>query len=443
MKKLTKSGFAKSKFAKLKGSIVRVWLKNQQSIDGIILPSEEEEFVLIKLESGYNIGIAKDNIVKIEKIGEKKLEKFPEAKLKSQAKKSIVVIIAGGTISSRVDYTTGAVSALMKPENLLFLVPELNNFAKIKVDFAFSVLSENITSEHWKILVKKVEKWLNDENVDGIIITHGTDTLHYTSSALSFMLKNINKPVVITYAQRSSDRPSTDAILNLIASAHVALSDIAEVVVVGHRSLDDKYCLVLRGTKVRKMHSTRRDTFRPINALPIAKVDGNGNIEWLSNYKKKPVQNQKQKPYAEAVFNEKVALVKFYPNADPEILNFYYKKGYKGIIIEATGMGHVNVDEKNKTKNWLNVINKLSKKMLICFTTQTIYGSLNQNVYSTARQLSSAGVVYLKDMLSETAYVKLGYTLAKTKNLEEAKTMMLTNLAGEFSARELPEFFLF
>jgi glutamyl-tRNA(Gln) amidotransferase subunit D len=421
------------------GSIVKISLKGGEEIEATVMPSEEKDFLLVKLKSGYNIGLAKDAIKSITKIGQVKLEKFPEANIKSEAKKNIAVVIAGGTISSRVDYATGAVSALMKPENLLFLVPELSKIANIRIDYAFSVLSENINAEHWKVLAKIVEKWLKDKSTDGIIITHGTDTLHYTASALSFMLKNINKPVVLTYAQRSSDRPSTDAILNLKASAHVALSDVAEVVVVGHGSIEDRFCYVLRGTKVRKMHTTRRDTFRPINALPIAKVWEDGRIEFMSQYKHRQ-EAQPYEPYADIAFEDKVALIKFYPNSDPSILDFYAKKGYKGVVVEASGMGHVCIEGE---KSWLQKIKRLSKKMLICFAAQTIYGSLDPYVYSTARELLKAGVVYLKDMLPETAFVKLGYVLAKTKDLEKAKKMMLENIANEFSERELPEFFLY
>jgi glutamyl-tRNA(Gln) amidotransferase subunit D len=419
------------------GDKVKIFLKSGEEIEAIIIPCEEKDFLLIKLASGYNVGLAKHTIKNVVRTGKVELEKFPEAKIESQANKTIVFIIAGGTISSRVDYTTGAVSSLMKPENLFFLVPELSKIADIKIDYAFSVLSENINAEHWKILAKKIEKWLNDTSVDGIVVTHGTDTLHYTASALSFMLKNINKPVVLTYAQRSSDRPSTDAILNLKASAHVALSDIAEVVVVGHGSIEDRFCYVLRGTKVRKMHTTRRDTFRPINALPIAKVWENGEIEFISEYRHR---QKGLKPHADLAFEDKVALIKFYPNSDPEILDFYANKGYRGIVIEATGMGHVCVEGK---KSWLEKIKKLSKKMLICFAAQTIYGSLNPYVYSPARNLLDAGVIYLKDILAETALVKLGYVLAKTKNLQKAKKMMLENLAFEFNERETPEMFLY
>ncbi len=419
------------------GSKIRLIRKNGEIIDCIVMPEATKDFLIVKLENGYNIGIQKNDIKHIEKIGTKELEKFPEARISSKAKHNIVVIIAGGTISSRVDYATGAVSSLMKPENLFFLVPEIGNIANIKIDFAFSILSENIQPKHWKLLAKKCIKWLNDPSIDGIIITHGTDTLHYTASALSFMLKNINKPVVLTYAQRSSDRPSTDAILNFKAAAYAALSDIAEVVVVGHSSINDEVCFVLRGNKVRKMHTSRRDTFRPINTLPIAKIFKDGRIEFISYYNKRDTS---KKARIDAVFNEKVALVKFYPGASPEILDFYYKKGYKGIVIEATGLGHVSCEGKN---NWLKKIKKLSKKMLICFSAQTIYGSLNANVYSTARELEKAGVIYLRDMLSETAFVKLGYVLAKTKNLEKAKQMMLENLAMEFSERELPNQFLY
>lgn len=419
------------------GDKVRILLKKGDTISGILMPSKTRGFLLIKLESGYNIGISKKEIVKINKIGRKKLEKFPEATIKQDKNKPLIsVIVAGGTISSRIDYSTGAVSSLMKPDNLFFLAPDVAEIASVEIENPFSILSENMTSKHWKALAKISGKYLNKKNVSGVIITHGTDTLHYTSAALSFMLNNLNKPVVITYAQRSSDRPSTDAILNLKTSAIAALSEIAEVVVVGHGTINDYYSYVLRGTKVRKMHSTRRDTFRPINTLPIARIWDNGKIEYISDFNRRNKGNVN----VDAVFNDKVALVKFYPNSDPEILDFFYSSGYKGIVIEATGMGHVS---NIGNKNWKRKIKEVIGDMVICFAPQTLYGSLNPYVYSTARELNELGVLYLKDILPETAYVKLGYVLGKTRNKEKVKKLMLTNLANEFSKKETPETFLY
>ena len=125
--------------------------------------------------------------------------------------------------------------------------------------------------EYWVKTARSVADEING-GADGVVVAHGTDTMHYTSAALNFML-DTPVPVVVTGAQRSSDRPSSDAFMNLISSVVAAKSDIAEVTLCMHAEEDDSYCLLHRGTKVRKMHTTRRDTFRSINALPIAKIE--------------------------------------------------------------------------------------------------------------------------------------------------------------------------
>ena len=296
-----------------------------------------------------------------------------------------------------------------------------------------------MSARHWKILAEQTAGLLNKEENKGIIITHGTDTLHYTAAALSFMLKNLNKPVILTYSQRSTDRGSTDTALNLACSALAALSDIAEVMIVGHASTDDNCCYMLKGNKCRKMHTSRRDTFRPINSLPIGKIDEEGKIEILrEDYNKR---NDK-KVIAETKFEEKIALIKFFPGASPDIIEHYAKKGYKGLVIEATGLGHVATEEA--VKSWLPVLKKaIEKNITICFAPQTLYGRLDPYVYSPGRKLLELGIIYLEDMLPETAYVKLGYVLGHTSSKEKIREMMLENLAGEFNRRIEKETFLY
>jgi glutamyl-tRNA(Gln) amidotransferase subunit D len=291
------------------------------------------------------------------------------------------------------------------------------------------IASENLNSSHWIKIVKLVGKSLNDPLVKGVIISHGSDTLYYTSAALSFMLGRLNKPVVLTYSQKSSDRGSSDSRLNLICAARAALSDIAEVMLVGHATNNDDYCYALSGTKVRKMHTSRRDTFRPINTVPLAKIYPGGKIEILKYYNKR--SNIKVK--IDAVFDSNVALIKFYPGLDPEILDYYRKKGIKGIIIEMTGLGHVC------TLGKLNFLPKLKESikngMLIYAAAQTLYGRLDPYVYSSQRKILDAGVVFLEDMLPETAYVKLGYILGHKmwRGTVATTEKMLENLSQEFN----------
>ncbi len=403
---------------------------DKQEFQGIILESYDPNIVLLKLPSGYNIGIEKRKIRKIQELKEKvRKEKFELKIVEKKNLPGIAIIITGGTIASRLDYKTGAVKALTKPEEIIAIAPKIQEIARITtIEKPFSVMSEDMTCKEWKTLAKLCEKLLNKKENEGVIILHGTDTLHYTASALSFMLQDLNKPLILTYAQRSIDRGSTDALLNLTCSAHAALSDIAEVMLVGHATTNDNYCFALRGTKTRKMHTSRRDTFRPINIKPIATIWENGKIEKHIGYRKR--NNKKVK--ASAFFDDKVALIKWHPNSSPMIIDFYKKQGYKGLVIEATGLGHVSTEGK---KSWLEAIKKAVKSMVICFAPQCLYGTLDPFVYSPGRRLKEAGVIFLKDMLPETAYVKLGWLCGKEKNIEKVKELMLKNLVGEYNPK--------
>jgi glutamyl-tRNA(Gln) amidotransferase subunit D len=414
------------------GDLVEISLV-KNSYEGIFLESPEDEkgIILLKLDSGYNIGLHKKDIldIKVLKKFEEK-EKVVEIKNKKE-KPNIAMIITGGTISSELDSKTGAVKWLTSPEKLFKFYPEIFEKANIsKIEIPFMKGSENLDFRDWQKIAKTAEKLLNDSSINGIIITHGTDTLHYTSSALSFFLKDLNKPVVLTYSQRSTDRASSDASLNLQCAAITALSDIAEVVVVGHASSNDDFCYALRGTKVRKLHSSRRDAFKPINTEPIAKI-WRDRIDILGDFNKRD-NNRKVK--LDTGFNDKVALLKFYPGQDPDILEYYRKKGYKGIVIEMVGLGHVATNESRKS--WVKKIKEIVKKgMIVCAASQTIYGRLDPLVYSTGRELLNSGVIYLEDMLAETALVKLGYVLAHLQWKDKIREKMLENIGGEFSDR--------
>ena len=353
-----------------------------------------------------------------------------------ETKPLISILSAGGTISSSIDYETGAISANYSADQLLSSTPELTNFANIKTRKILEEMSENLLPKHWKKIAREVFRELS--GVEGIVVTHGTDTLTYTTSALSFMLRNLNKPVVFTFAQKSSDRGSSDAAINLICSVITATKNIAEVVVVGHGTISDDYCLINKGTKVRKMHSSQRNAFRPINCLPVGKVWPNGKIKFLSKYKKK--EEIKEDCYLDDKLEEKVAIIKFYPNLNPEILDFYIDRGYKGIVIEGTGLGHVNVKDKSFLPK---LIRAIDSKIVVCMTTQTIYGRVNPYVYTNLRKLSKHGLVYLEDMLTETAYTKLMWVLGHTQNEIEVKEIMLKNLSGEINKTLQPGYFLY
>ena len=420
------------------GDKVEISINNKKEV-GILLESHDAGVLLLKLENGYNIGLKKEDISEIKIIEKKKEEKIKEEKFKLSNRKPIIdFILTGGTISSKLDSSTGGVKWLIDSKELFSIYPEIFEIADIRVISPFMKASENMDYKDWIKIAKLVGKSLNDENVKGVIISHGTDFLHYTASALSFMLVNLTKPVVLTYSQRSSDRGSADSRLNLICSARAALSDIAEVMVVGHATFNDDYCYALRGTKVRKMHTSRRDTFRPINCKPIARIFPNGKIEEISEYKKRKKNNEKI--LVDGVFDEKIGLIKFYPGQNPDILEYYRKNEYKGIIIEVAGLGHVLSEGTN---NWIPELKRIiDKGMLIYAASQTIYGRLDPMVYSPGRKLQEIGVVYLEDMLSETAFVKLGWILGhkEWRGSVITRLKMLENIAGEFNKRLEAEF---
>ncbi len=403
--------------------------------EGILLESPEDEkgIILLKLGNGYNIGLIKKDVqeIKLKKKAKEIEEKF-EIK-KDSSKQNIGMIITGGTIAAKLNPKKGGVDWLTNPESLFKTYPEL--FEKVnvtKVEVPFMKASEDMDFKDWQKIAKTAEILLNDSNIQGVLITHGTDFLHYTSAALSFMLKNLNKPVVLTYSQRSVDRASSDANLNLQCAALTCISDIAEVVLVGHASSNDDYCNVLRGTKVRKLHSSKRDTFQAVNSKPIARVFKD-KIEILEKYKTK----NKDKLKADTKFEEKIALLKFYPGQDPSILDYYLKNGYKGLVIEMGGLGHVST--MRARNSWTKKLKEVQEKgLIVCATAQTIFGRLDPLVYSNGRELLETGVIYLEDMLSETAFVKLGWVLGHeewTKNKELVKQKMLENISSELNER--------
>lgn len=400
-----------------------------KEIEGRVLESSDNSVVLLKLKSGYNIGIPKENI-----LGSRIIKRFKEEKEEFQIPghkglPHIGLIVTGGTIASKLDPRTGGVKHIAEVSEFAKYYPDIFRMVNVKkIEVPFMVASESMTSEHWIKIAQVAQEMLNDKEIKGIVITHGTDFLHYTSAALSFFLKNLNKPVVLTYSQRSIDRASSDANLNLQCAVKMALSEAAEVMLVGHASTNDDYCYAMLGTKVRKMHSSRRDAFKVINGRPIAKVYPN-KVEFLSEYKPR----SDCKVELDVDYSDKVAIVKFYPGQDPSILDFYALK-YKGVVIESSGLGHLPVSEAGH--NWLPTLKKHIKNgFVVCATAQTIYGRLDPLVYSNGRELMEAGVIFLEDMTSETAFVKLGWVLGHYGWKKDLKDKMLENFSGEISKR--------
>ncbi len=408
--------------------------------EGVEIPSSDDSVVMIKLGNGYNIGFSKDKIKRIETVPLKTNPPKIVARKSNTKLPTVTLVAVGGTIVSKVDYKTGGVYALAKPEELLASIPELASLVNIKVVSPFNIMSEDFGFAEWSKLASVVEKELNKVDVKGVIVTHGTDALHFTSAALSFALQDLNKPVAVVGAQKSGDRGSSDGPQNLICAAHYCLSDIAEVATVMHGSTEDTYCLANLGTKVRKLHCSRRDAFRPVNTLPLAKIWADGRVELASNFNKR--NNKKTKLASK--FDKNVALIKFTPGVGPEVIDFYIERGVKGIIIEATGMGHVSTQPIDKERSWIPAIRRAVKKgVFVGVAPQCIYGSVNSSVYTNLRILADTGAVFLNDMLPETAYLKLAWVLGQTKDKARVKDLMLANIAKEYNEHIPEESFMY
>ncbi|MFW9826222.1 MAG: Glu-tRNA(Gln) amidotransferase subunit GatD [Candidatus Thorarchaeota archaeon] len=400
--------------------------------EGIILPRIEHSsphFINLKLENNYNIGVKVSEIIEIKKIGKREaIYKIPQKDFPyNKNLPNIKLLGTGGTIASRLDYTTGAVIPSFTPGELYSAVPELAEICNLDCEIVFEILSENMRPEYWQKLAERVKEAVNS-GVNGILISHGTDTMSFTSAALSFMLKNLSIPVVLVGSQRSSDRPSSDAALNLINAAIVANSDIAEVIVTMLGSPSHDYGLIHRGALVRKMHSSVRNTFRTIDSIPLGMVQNRKIKMFTNNYKKR----SKLETKTQIEFEKKIALIYSYPGTDSELINFYIDKGYKGIVLAGTGLGHVSTNLYDSIKR------AIQQGLTVLMTTQTLHGFVGMNVYSTGRELLNMGVIPGKNMLPEVAYVKLGWVMGQTNNPEEIKAMLSQNIAGEILEREIP-----
>lgn len=399
-----------------------------KSYKGVLMPHHEfsgEDIVILKVKSGYNIGIRIDESAEIEVVSKPVERVKPEsAEETKEGLKTIVLIGTGGTIASYVDYRTGAVHPALSTSDMINAVPEIKEVANLKAKVLFSIFSENMTVPHWQKLAEAIAEEL-DGGADAVIVPHGTDTMGYTASAVSFMLGEVSKPVVFVGAQRSSDRPSSDASCNLMAAARFCVEGgRAGVFVVMHDGPGDDSFAVHCGTRVRKMHTSRRDAFKSINVPPVAHVDKDGKI--VFNTPGRAVSDAKVE--ARSAMCTDVVLLQFYPGMDPALFHDVVMKS-KGVVIAGSGLGHVN-------SNMVPLIKEATDAgIIVVVTSQCLNGRTNLNVYNTGRDMLAAGAITVWDMLPETAYTKLMWALANTSSVEAAKVVMQTPLAGEMSDR--------
>ncbi|MFH1440232.1 MAG: Glu-tRNA(Gln) amidotransferase subunit GatD [Candidatus Woesearchaeota archaeon] len=450
---------------------VKVICKEKGSKDkeyeGILMPNEETDNVIIKLDTGYNIGIDRLKVksIKLIDVDSSKLKsmkisnhnvskKSISKKYKSDKNKPTIAILhTGGTIASKVDYKSGAVSASFTVEDTLQMFPELKDIANIKTNLISNMMSEDMRFMHYQkiahAIVDEIEGKGNsskgDGNIDGIIIGHGTDTLAVTAAALAFMFEKLPIPVILVGSQRSTDRGSTDGAMNLICAAEFIAKiasepnlNFAGVAICMHENSEDDNCLILPATKSRKMHTTRRDAFKSIDTSPIAKINyKTKNIVFLN--KDHINKNQKLDLILKDKFEDKVGILRTYPNMNREIIDVFTKNNYKGLVLEATGLGQAPTNIKENLPNYEALKSFIKNGGVVVLTSQCIFGRVHPDVYTNCRRLKDIGIIFGEDMITETAHVKLAWLLGNYKT-EDVKKLITQDLRGEISERTGTDF---
>ena len=400
--------------------------------EGLILPRSEtadDRHIVLKLSSGYNVGIATETITKIHEIGRREAHyKIPEKEFPfDPAKPNVKLFGTGGTIASRLDYRTGAVIPAFSPGELYGSVPELAEICNLDTEKLFGVFSENMGPEQYITLAKRIGEEI-EKGVDGIVIGHGTDTMHHTAAVLTFMVQNPPVPIVMVGSQRSSDRPSSDAALNLIHAVKAAAEgELAGVMVCMFGPTSDEYGLLHSGCRVRKMHSSYRSTFRTVGEIPLAMLNRDEIIPLRTEYLRRDPERQVR---VNAVYDNHVTILYYYPAMRPEMVDAIVDSGHRGIVIAGTGLGHVNKPLYPALKR------AADKGVHIYMTVQTLWGYTQMYVYETGREIMGLGVVPVANMLPEVAYMKLCWALGQSDDREEVQRIMQTPISDEITDRE-------
>jgi len=416
------------------GDKVKITAKTSTE-EGIMMPSFDEETVLIKLNTGYNLGFNKKDVKKIDVLDKASAKTAENKEMpKNKDLPTIGILHTGGTIASKVDYRTGGVVSAFSPQDLLQMFPELAKIANLESELVAQMWSDDLRFRHFTLISRKIEEMVK-KKVKGIIIGIGTDNLAVAAAALSFIVEKTPVPIILVGSQRSSDRGSADAGMNLISAAEfIVNTNFAGVAICMHESEEDTSCLILPANKTYKLHSSRRDAFKAVNIGAIARIDYlQRKVTFFQKEHPTPDKSLVLKPKME----EKVGLLKIHINMFPEQFEFF--KGYKGLIIEGTGLGHTpgqvpNPDCEIHRKIYPAIKKVIDSGCIVVMTTQCLFGGVNMNVYDKGRDLLKLGVVSGEDMLANTALVKLSWLLGNYPT-EKIKELMGQNLRGEINSQ--------
>lgn len=422
---------------------IRTWskvriTKGNARYEGLLLPRSEhtdDVYVTLKVDTGYNLGVLIDDDTKIEELGyQKGSYQLPHINVERKKELPNVTLLGtGGTVASRLDYRTGSVLPAFTPEELFSAVPELISAVNLTPKTLYQILSENFRPEYWVKTAEAIGKEV-ESGADGVIIGHGTDTMCTTGAALSYFLQSLPVPVVLVGSQRSSDRPSSDGPRNILYAATLAgRENFAEVVVCMHGGTSDSYNLVHRATRCRKMHSSRRDTFRTLDDIPLGKIDDSG-VTWFKDDVRP--RGRVEDFYLDTKIDPRVGMLYSYPGMSPDILDSMVDRGYHGVVIIGTGLGHVGTD-------MFPALERCQEEEIpVVLVVEPLFGYIQLRVYETGRDMLARGVIEGANMLPSAAYTKLIWVLGHTRNIEEVKSLMQTDVAGEITSREGPRGFL-
>ncbi len=422
---------------------IRTWskvkiTKGKATYEGLLLPRSQhtaDDYVTLKVDTGYNLGVLMDANATIEEFGHQKGHyQLPRIDVKFKKEMPNVTLLGtGGTVASRLDYRTGAVLPAFTPEELFSAVPELVSAVNLTPKTLYQILSENFRPEYWVKTAEAIAKEI-ESGVDGVIIGHGTDTMCTTGAALSYFLRDQPVPVVLVGSQRSSDRPSSDGPRNILYAATLAgRENFAETAVCMHGGTSDSYNLIHRATRCRKMHSSRRDTFRTLDDVPLGKIDDSG-VTWFKKdvRPRGPVEDF----CLDTRIDPRVGMLYSYPGMNPDILDSMVDKGYHGIVIIGTGLGHVGTDMFPPLERCQE------EEIPVVLVVEPLFGYVHLRVYETGRDMLARGVIEGGNMLPSAAYTKLIWVLGHTRDVGQVKKLMQSNVAGEITAREGPRGFL-
>lgn len=344
----------------------------------------------------------------------------------NSAKSSILLIYTGGTIGMKIDPVLQALTPFDFGQ-ILEEVPELSKYAYRIDTYTFNPLidSSDVEPSLWASLVSLIEE--KYDAYDGFVILHGTDTMAYSASALSFMIENLTKPVIFTGSQLPIGTPRTDGKENLISSVEIAAAKDIE----GH-AIVPEVCIcfdnmLMRGNRSRKINSDHFRAFRSENYPPLA--EAGINIRYNTALIRYP-ESWETRPIFHKEMDTRVSILKIHPGITPQVVrNILCGIETRAVIIETYGAGNA------PSKDWFISIIREASAMgkILLNVTQCIAGSVNMDIYATGKSLKEAGVMNGFDSTTESALAKLFYLLGIFKTNDEVKAAMEINLRGEIS----------